>query len=1265
MTYDSLLLNCGGGVIGTSQKSRQFGGAALCIGIGGTGVAALAELKRKVYQQLEPDDPNDPIPQYKHIQFLAIDSDKTDIEKMRGTGKLDAKTDFFSIHMPNLSAVLDNREKIKDNPVMNWMEIDNIKKLLSPHGAGGIRQVGRFLLLSQAAALKMKINAKCTLALKDANPHLDVYIFAGISGGTGSGCFIDTCYIVRKTLEEMGLAGNGNIMGFFFLPDVVTSKPEVAANSVSCEYNNSNGYAAMKELDYLMNLAEEEDRFHQFYGSFTIDTQSPPVDLCHLLSAQKADGSIIENGFGYCINVAADYVTAYLAEVAVGSDDNGMTMQGHLSNVNNGVSHLTPSYGANLCYHILGASNAEIPMSQIATYLAAGYYRRFAQAIGRQTVVVTADKVEELGRKLGITAEAIEEKLQEGCGMLSLPDVDQGQLRQYGPVPENKSVEPWWMEGEAWRNKAMAITEQHRAALNSPLSSMIPGKNTSDSLISKVFVKLCELCCEPGYGPYYAAALLHQSGEDLISWSKGVKKHALEDADSMARAEKGYRQAKAQASVNFCNPGLLANRNKLYQEYKQAEEQSYVTANQYNVCNEAAKVAEKLQEDLLELDKNFFQPLIRLLDDLAETFQEDEVYLNSDKAQSQTAYTWRLFELSDIQPHLDRVIEELTPKQLVQDFMTEVLNSPDEWLQNDDGKVGLFVRRYMERTFRQDMNRGLQDYLFLKYPEAGKDGDKLAEIIEDKELSQIDQKAVPMFWCSPDYSMTDPTNVFQCSSLSVPLVASVVCTAADNMKKNKTEYSIRKTGLKDRIFALRFFSGIPFYAYQGATLLKSYYDKTAGTAAGVGTHLYARTGRGTDGSGDLDWRYFLPTPVPYSLHPEFFDDPKKENQKAGRSPSELYEKGKECGALYLEIGENGEQSYYLRTSAPLELKEYGRRDFVSEMGKLDENSLLKERVRLKKWLSDRYGTDATKWTSLRNDGLKTADGAIMERVRRDYFLHYPRLQQIVRAEVENWEAVQAALAALDGIEADYKKYDTDLSNYCSLLFFHTLECLNSVGKDVFFDLSTKKRSIGRVLYHYQTKDGRIHELVLAEKSKYALADGFDAYCALDPKVEPRRQLDKIAQENGARAVYQPQDAAVAAKLEDMYDIEEIENMEREIKVLREEEQARILRFYEGLRLKVAAFAEFFEADDWDKNKGVQGASASAPAPGAAAGSGAAAGYISYNGQTLWWNPQYPNYGFNTQTNSYVALAPGATLFQWKDDKWVPVTTDLKGNLQPQ
>ena len=49
MTYDSLLLNYGGGIISSSKQSRQYAGAAaVAIGIGGTGVAALAERKRKV-----------------------------------------------------------------------------------------------------------------------------------------------------------------------------------------------------------------------------------------------------------------------------------------------------------------------------------------------------------------------------------------------------------------------------------------------------------------------------------------------------------------------------------------------------------------------------------------------------------------------------------------------------------------------------------------------------------------------------------------------------------------------------------------------------------------------------------------------------------------------------------------------------------------------------------------------------------------------------------------------------------------------------------------------------------------------------------------------------------------------------------------------------------------------------------------------------------------------------------------------------------------
>ena len=302
--YDSLLLNCGGGIINRSQQSKQYrGAAALAIGIGGTGVAALAELKQKVYQQLEPDNPDSPVLEYQHIQFLAIDSDPTDIAMMRGMARLDKGREFFSINNLNLAAALRAKNLIEGNASLNWMDIDHIGGLLSTQGAGGVRQVGRYLLISRASNLISTIQAKCTQALKGMDgPNLDVYIFAGLSGGTGSGCFLDTCYIVQKALEDMGMAQFANVMGFFFLPDVITSKPQAASQPAAVKYYSSNGYAAMKELDYLMSLKDADDWFRQDYGTFKIETQEPPVNMCYLISATKSDGSLVPNGFQYCIN---------------------------------------------------------------------------------------------------------------------------------------------------------------------------------------------------------------------------------------------------------------------------------------------------------------------------------------------------------------------------------------------------------------------------------------------------------------------------------------------------------------------------------------------------------------------------------------------------------------------------------------------------------------------------------------------------------------------------------------------------------------------------------------------------------------------------------------------------------------------------------------------------------------------------------------------------------------------------------------------------
>ena len=1004
--YDSLLLNCGGGIINRSQQSKQYrGAAALAIGIGGTGVAALAELKQKVYQQLEPDNPDSPVPEYQHIQFLAIDSDTTDIYGMRGKAKLDRDQEFFSINNPNLAAALRAKDLIKGNASLNWMDIDHIDGLLSTQGAGGVRQVGRYLLISKAGALKNAIESKCWQALNGMNgPNLDVYIFAGISGGTGGGCFLDACYIVQKALENMGMAQFANVMGLFFLPDVVTSKPQVASDPAKVKYNSSNGYAAMKELDYLMSLKDADDWFRQDYGTFKIETQKPPVKMCHLISATKSDGSLVPDGFRYCTNMAADYVMAYLADVQF--PEYGLTMRGHLANVDNGVSGLPRMHGANLSYHILGAASAEIPMTQISTYLAAGFMRRFKEAVGKEQLQLKLSKavVDDWVEDIGLTARQVYNDVTHGCPDLMLPDIGIGVM-----PPKGGGAAPWDTAARNWCTRCEGQRGRNRAALEGELPrSLLDEDATNDSLIGRTFRKLCDIAKNPELGPYYAAFLLSRNGDDL----KAAVEGAIQEIQGQKRDQQTYLDSAAdrivQASTNFCaNRFFGIGDKRAYNDYVDSVKEYYRTYNRVQECTDVENTLRKFREQLENLNSGYFALLTEVLDNLLETFEEDEQWLDSPAASASSGYTKRILQLSDIRPRLDEAIDELNATQLVRNFTEHLMKDPKQWRSRDDGKIGLYISEFMVKIFQAQTDRSLEDYLYEKYPKTGHNSAQLAQAVSNDILNGVYNDAKPMFWCGPTFNLDDIITTFESSSLSVPANASAVCSAAQQFGASFTQFYIRKTGLKNRIFALRFCSGVPLYAYAGMSQMKKIYDENRTTQFGVGAHLYAYTGRGQDDSGFHDWRSFLPVPMPYSYSPDLVDH--------AQELLALYDEGVKKQIIYTSDGQN----YFVRQSAPQDIAEYKPEDFTVN-GRLDADRLQKERKRLQDLLSGMYDpANGGRQVALKNDGAVYAGPACVDRVRKDYFMHYPMLQQIVRQELEKQEKIRRAMERLDQIEREY------------------------------------------------------------------------------------------------------------------------------------------------------------------------------------------------------------------------------------------------------
>ena len=1024
--YERLLLEFGGGVINPhSRAAANKKDACVAIGIGGTGIAALRSLKKKVFQLMLPDDPDAPIPTYSHIRFIAVDADTID----PGEGEGNFSTDeMFSIQDPALAGVLGTekgRDTVRNDPRLSWMDIDNMSFLNSPYGAGGIRQAGRFLLISKADKLKMRIQLACASAMQAAKTNsVTVYIFAGISGGTGSGCFIDTCYIVRQVMVENGWAGTGKIMGFFFLPDVVISKPEVTINNFLVMYNKRNGYAAMKELDYLMNLSSAGDRFYQKYGSFTIDTQDPPIDMCYLLSATKADGTLMKDGFDYCINVSSDYVMSYLvdlSDVPDGADDlQDLALRSYLADDKRVTAALARTHGASRNYHVVGASNAEIPMTQISTYLAAGFMRRFAGMIGREKInaAITEQTVNEWAYRLDLTSDEILRKISDGSNGVQLPDVDKNIIRQLGPMPRGKAPELWAIPGNDFLDKAEGKRTANCNRLKEDIEDFVPDKllaGQTESIIRNIFRCLYSISRDPELGPYYAAYMIHNDEYDLGRAIDGLIRTFKEQKETQelylyGRGTDGIYDAISQVSAEYSITDVSDERNS-YKRYKDAVTDFFITSNRIKELESAVSVMQTVKIQLDNLYRDYWFPMITMLDNVKESFDEDLNFLRFSQEEEANSYTWQILKLSDVQASLDQAIEELQPKTLVTDFLDAVTKEYQEWIKGDADRITAFISRFMSDTFKEQMNKSLQDYLMLKYPGAGTPAE-LADTIERELILKVYNMSSAVFWCDENFDMS--TDTYKTTKLFVPISDSSVCRAADLFCDHirGQNCAVRFTGLKDRIFALRFFGAIPFYAYHEADLLKEKYDNIKSKTGGAGLHLYAKTGRGSDGSGDKDWVNFLPDPIPYSIDPGMTENAEEKIK--------LYNKACELGIIGPD--QDDEDKWLLKVSKPIDEKEYTVEEFImvdaEDSVMLNKLAIASERSNIEAQLEHMWEEkNLDRTIIMKNDGYRKLGKEIMDRVRLDYFLSYPNQQAIVKEEIRKYDVLCGQLKRLDEIRS--------------------------------------------------------------------------------------------------------------------------------------------------------------------------------------------------------------------------------------------------------
>jgi Tubulin like len=278
---------------------RQRG---LVIGLGGSGAETLAGNRRhmiEAYGSME----NVPM-----IRYLYLDTDPTWWQEQLSTVEKHiqlSSEEFVDIQIPGTEELYRGIKR-GGFPQYGWFDLQKLENLKTvTDGAGTVRPMARLAFWFHYAKIRDAIKDQLNKLRNDSvatfmgTRHgiqlaegINVYIVAGLAGGTGSGLWLEVAYLVRKVLDDMGITGANQIVGYGVLPQ--------AFKDLSGTNSLANGYAALKELNYHSYLYSDTNQLAPVYGEPAWEAdymrddvnrvsfkRQPPFDFCYLLDARN------------------------------------------------------------------------------------------------------------------------------------------------------------------------------------------------------------------------------------------------------------------------------------------------------------------------------------------------------------------------------------------------------------------------------------------------------------------------------------------------------------------------------------------------------------------------------------------------------------------------------------------------------------------------------------------------------------------------------------------------------------------------------------------------------------------------------------------------------------------------------------------------------------------------------------------------------------------------------------------------------------------
>ena len=840
--------------------------------------------------------------------------------------------------------------------------------------AGAIRQIGRFLMIQKSAAFVEKIQQLIREAKTDlpSGSDINIHIFTGMGGGTGSGMFLDVCYLVQQALRNEEEWGHALTCGYFFLPDVNLSILQVAVNPPVSEFIKANGFAAMKELDYCMNFEANGGKWNQYYQGCHIITKEPPVKICHLISATTTSEVVLNNGYKCAMNVVSDFIMGSVVK-------NGISIRDYINYYNFFRENVQKKHGANYIYCLLGTSNAVVPLREITTYLASRLFEDMAQKSGK---LPTDRDIAQIAQKNGLTYQQLQKSILEktSCQMpkieldyklfTSMSEEDLGMEGKF-ILPETV-IKPYEKIQENMVNRI----EANMQALTQEWSwdRIKAGDETSVSKVCRLYFSLANIVSDPDCGPKYAAVVLNGSArQNLVVLLRGALKQAQEEQGNYVKNMELRVEELKKARTAFLHSEVFSSKKKLFEQFMARVQRYYSDDSRIKMLEKLESMIRVMITQFTKLYESCFAIYAEVTQNLIDTFHENYQTLSTPSVNQAVSdpFIIPLMKVEDMRESLDSTVDAMNLGNEMSAFHTYLFEKFDAWNNGEEKKIAKSVSQYLIKKFSGYTEKTLADYLQII------GGPNLADEVYQYILKPLNDKAAPLFWKESAYDITRALSLGYCC---VPDDSMGIQAAALRLIRENHELHQISGGFSDRIALIHCIAAVPIFAYHEIENCFENYKREREP----GIHLYERTVRDT-----RDWRR-LSDLIPFSIV--------NENNRTEKmnADSQIYEEAVVEGIIRQKPGTASEYQVVVMPEND-QIIQYVKSAYDSKNQKKCEDAKKKLEGFMEKMEPVRY-------ISILNDGMRGYE----ETVRKDYVMASEEVMNILTEEIEKKKNLKQA-----------------------------------------------------------------------------------------------------------------------------------------------------------------------------------------------------------------------------------------------------------------